>query len=381
MPKLNKKKIKFGPKKCFNIHIGSSEKCTDFLKVHEGQINHKEFETYLGDIICSSGSNKKNIENRTNRGIGAVSEIISTLNQVSLGHYHYEIALIFRDSMLISKVVYSAEVWNNITNAEFKKLEEVDEMYFRKIFELPKSAPRIGMYAECGKIPIRYIIKTRRLLYYWHLIHLEDKELLSKFYMAQKLKPGRNDWVMTLKKDMEEIGLKISEEEVKNISLEKFKNMVQCKVKICVKKSFIKKQGSKTEHLKFEISTPSKYLFSKVLNKDEIQTLLKLRTRTIDVKMNQESSYKNNMWCRVCLLFVESQQHIIQCPEVRKKLDYINFDHIKYEMIWGKLGEQEIFAKLYHLALNAWMDIRNYEKSSSTEDPCTSTDVELRQIV
>ena len=261
--------------------------------------------------------------------------------------------------MLISKVVYSAEVWNNITNAEFKKLEEVDEMYFRKIFELPKSAPRIGMYAECGKIPIRYIIKTRRLLYYWHLIHLED-------------------WVMTLKIDMEEIGLQISKEEVKNISLEKFKNMVQCKVKICVKKSFIKKQGSKTEHLKFEISTPSKYLFSKVLNKDEIQTLLKLRTRTIDVKMNQESSYKNNMWCRVCLLFVESQQHIIQCPEVRKKLDYINFDHIKYEMIWGKLGEQE---KLYHLALNAWMDIRTYEKSSSTEDPCTSTDVELRQIV
>ena len=237
------------------------------------------------------------------------------------------------------------------------------------------------MYAECGKIPIRYIIKTRRLLYYWHLIHLEDKELLSKFYMAQKLKPGRNDWVMTLQKDMEEIGLKISEEEVKNISLEKFKNMVQCKVKICVKKSFLKKQGSKTEHLKFEISTPSKYLFSKVLKKDEIQTLFKLRTRTIDVKMNQESSYKNNMWCRVCLLFVESQQHIIQCPEVRTKLDYINFDHIKYEMIWGKLGEQEKFAKLYHLALNAWMDIRNYEKSSSTEDPCTSTDVELRQIV
>ena len=161
--------------------------CCQGLKVHEGDINQKDHETYLGDVLCSSGSNNRNIQNRTNRGVGAVSEIISTLSQVSLGHFHFEMALIFRDSSLISKLVYSSEVWYNITNNQYTKLEEIDEMFMRKIFNLPRSAPRVSLYSECGKIPVRYIIKTRRLLYYWHILHLEEKELVHKFYHGQKL--------------------------------------------------------------------------------------------------------------------------------------------------------------------------------------------------
>jgi hypothetical protein len=93
----------------------------------------------------------KNILNRTNRGVGAVSEIISTLSQVSLRHYHFEMALIFQDSSLISKLVYSSEVWYTI-NEQYTKLEEIDEMFMRKIFNLPRSAPRISLYAECGRL-------------------------------------------------------------------------------------------------------------------------------------------------------------------------------------------------------------------------------------
>ena len=90
---------------------------------------------------------------------------------------------------------------------------------------------------------------------------------------------------------------------------------------------------------------PSSYLFSKLLNKKEIQTLFKLRTRTIDVKKNQESSYKNNMWCRACCLFIESQEHLLKCHEIRKRLSFIDFSEIRYPMIFGQLEEQDKFAK------------------------------------
>ena len=380
--KMDSKKLTLGPKKCFNIHVGKNQECKDNLKVHDSPILQKEFETYIGDVICSSGANKKNIENRTNRGIGAVSEIISTLNQVSLGHYHFEIALVFRDSLLNSKLVYSAEVWYNITNSEYKKLEEIDEMYFRKIFDLPKSAPRVALYAECGKMPIRYIIKTRRLLFYWHILHLEEKELLHKFYLAQKFKPGKNDWILTILKDMEEIGLQMSEAEVKNSTLEKFKDIILSKIKMYVNTSLVKQLGSKTENLKFKILTPASYLSSKTLNREETQTLFKLRTKTINVKMNQESSYKNNPWCRACKLFSESQEHLCECPEVRKRLCNIELSDIKFEMIHGKQSDQEKFAKTYHIILKAWEDIIKKNESPSTEeDPCTSTDVGMRQLV
>ena len=73
-----------------------------------------EHETYLGDVICSSGKSEKNISigyvlfilstaywilsNKANYGVGAISQIFSMLSQVSLGHFYFEIALIMRDS-------------------------------------------------------------------------------------------------------------------------------------------------------------------------------------------------------------------------------------------------------------------------------------------
>jgi hypothetical protein len=256
-------------------------------------------------------------------------------------------------------------------------------MYLRKIFDLPKSAPRIGIYAECGKIPIRHIIKSRRLLFYWHLLHLEKSELLYKFYLAQKLMPSKNDWILTVYKDMKEIGLEMSEEDIMNMPKQKLKNVVMSKINISVKKQFLKKQGSKTENLKFDENfTPASYLFSQSLSADEIKTLMKLRTRTIDVKQNQSSSFKENMWCRTCCIVTETQQHIYECFEIRKHVDYLDLDACRYEMIFGKLDEQVKFAKNYHLMWNARADIlKSGSSPSSMEDPCTDDNVGLQQIV
>ena len=153
-------------------------------KVHEHSINVTNFETYLGDIVCNSGTNDKNIEKRHNQGIGSVAQIFTMLGQVSLGHYHFEIALVLRDSMLVSKLVFNSEVWYNITIKQILKLEQIDEMFFRKLFSLAKSAPREGMYIECGKMAIRFITWMRQIMYYRHIL---KKELINKFLTAQKI--------------------------------------------------------------------------------------------------------------------------------------------------------------------------------------------------
>ena len=132
------------------IHIGQSNDYCLEQKVHEDIVSEKCFETYLGDIVCSSGSNDKNIENRCNRGVGAVSQITMMLNRVSLGHYYFEIGLVFRDTILVSKMVYNSEVWYNVTEKQLIKLEQIDKMFFRKLFNLFNSAPKVGMYYLCG---------------------------------------------------------------------------------------------------------------------------------------------------------------------------------------------------------------------------------------
>ena len=187
----------------------------------------KEYETYLGDVICKSGSNDKNIENRRNQGVSAISQITSMLNRVSLGHFHFEIALVLRDASLISKLVFNSEVWYNLTTPQVAKLEQIDEMYLRQIFNVAKSTPREGLYIECGLLPVRYICKMRRLMYYWHILNRDESELLFKFYRAQSLNPDVHDWVLQVKKDKLDLNIRLSDEEIKKLSKEDFKKIVR----------------------------------------------------------------------------------------------------------------------------------------------------------
>ena len=132
--KIESKKLEFGPSKCFNMHIGSDETACQELKVHKNNIIKKNQETYLGDVICSSGTNTKNVENKCNGGIGTVSQIVSMLGQITLGHYYFEVAMVLRDSMLISKLVSSSEIWYHVTKDQYRKIEQIDEMYLMKLF-------------------------------------------------------------------------------------------------------------------------------------------------------------------------------------------------------------------------------------------------------
>ena len=56
-----------------------------------------------------------------------------------------------------------------------------------KLFSLPKSAPKEGMFIECGKMPIRFMIIMRRIMFYWSVLHRDEKELLNKFLTVQQL--------------------------------------------------------------------------------------------------------------------------------------------------------------------------------------------------
>ena len=350
--------------------MGRDKTSCDGLKVHQENINEKEYETYLGDVICATGSNQKNIEKRVNLGIGAVSEIISMLRQISLGHFYYEIALILRDSSLVSKMIYSSEIWYGLSSDQFTKLEQIDEMYMRNIFEAPKSAPRLGLYIESGKIPLRYIIKARRLLYYWHILHLNENELVYKFFQAQKLKPTKNDWVLEVAQNLQDWRINVSENDVKKISKEKFKKVIDNRMKLSVREDFRKlqeKKGINSKTYKLKINQgfkPSEYLFSRNLCVEEIRTLFRLRTMTVNVKNNSKSSFKNDMWCKTCLLFTETQEHVFMCTAIRSKLDSENFIGLKYEMIFGTLKDQEKFTKVYHLMLKARDDLLKIPPSS-----------------
>ena len=125
----------------------------------------------------------------------------------------------------------------------------------------------------------------------------------------------------------------------------------------------IRLSHSKTENIKFVGFKPAQYLLSKNLTIAEVKTLFKLRTRMVEVEDNFRNSHTENMWCRLCHLFTENQQHLLECPVIRVNLkDIITFQELDIKMIFGKICNQEKFVKSYHTILQKRNDLVEKDK-------------------
>ena len=197
-------------------------------------------------------------------------------------------------------------------------------------------------------------------MYLWNILQLNKEELVFKFYTAQNLSSDKDDWVHQINKDKSDIDLQLSNKQIANMSQEKFREMVKRKTNIFAVRNLneIKARHSKTQNLTLSKICVAEYLCSKNLNKEEIQTLYKLRCRMINVKMNSKSFHKENIWCQTCFLFPETQQHLYVCPVLKTKFKHlIDFCEMDQKMIFQSLKRQEKFAKSYHMLLKAREDM------------------------
>jgi hypothetical protein len=135
----------------------------------------------------------------------------------------------------------------------------------------------------------------------------------------------------------------------------------------------IEMQGTKFSNIKcsIQIDTLGKecYTSSKGLFLYKNGVYVPLCDFMIDVKDNFQSSHKNNMWCRICNLFTETQQHLVDCPPIREKLKgLVKFENIDYSIIFKSIRSQEIFAKSYTVILNARKDILSPENEDQQHE-------------
>ena len=77
------KKLNLSSKKCHRIHVKNKKarnelKCPE-VKIHNGKMNDAIQEKYLGDLINTSGTCTKTIEERRIKAFGIVNEIIAIL--------------------------------------------------------------------------------------------------------------------------------------------------------------------------------------------------------------------------------------------------------------------------------------------------------------
>ena len=373
--KTNSKKLQFGISKCKKIHIGKvceEYKCQNLtvdswtetainnqktaeITIEDSYLGEEnmvevEEEKYLGDVISRDGKNIKNFKARVNKGTGIVNKIMNMLDGIPFGQFYFEIALILRNSLLVSSMLCNSEAWYNITNSELNFLETVDLMLLRKILNVPKTTPKEMLYLELGCIPFRNVIQQRRLSFLYYILQEDPKSLVYRFFETQRKNRTKNDWVTTILRDLEELKLNLNFDEIKAMKKSSFVNLLKQSI---VKKSLEELNKKKESHskvmgLEHKFLKMKRYFLSSNVkaSKEEIQMVFKLRSRVTDLKTNFKNMYESYE-CTACGNEEESQKHILECRELLKRNKDIKENPVYEKIFEGNISQQINIAKIF----------------------------------
>ena len=188
--KMETKKLELNSEKCHKIHIGKCiENLCPRLKTHAEEMTQVDWERYLGDLLSKDGKNMINIKARGRKLLGVISGIMNILREVSLGQFYFEIAMLLREAMFLSVLLFNGETWLNITQAEMQELESLDKTLLRRIVSAPISSPVCSLYAELRCSPVRFLIQAKRIKFLHYILTRKEEDLVSKVFWVQKDNP------------------------------------------------------------------------------------------------------------------------------------------------------------------------------------------------
>ena len=216
---------------------------------------------------------------------------------------------------MLSVVLFNAETWHRLTKENINKLESIDLMLLRKLFKTPISTPKPSLYLETGCIPIRYLIKGKRIMYLHHILTREENALIKRVFRAQEDQPGKGDWCQVVREDLDSLGLAdISFDEISKKSKESLRTLVNDRMNEAAYEH-LEKESLKLS--KVATSSYSKLEMQGYLKEAKIPTRLKQlafrwKTRMIKVGWN----YGNKDRCPICLQADDTQTHVLECKDL-----------------------------------------------------------------
>ena len=184
-------------------------------------------------------------------------------------------------------------------------------MFLRRILKVPTSTPIASLYLETGCIPIRYVMKMKRIMFLHHILTRNPSALIARAFWAQVAQPVKGDWCIVVREDLESIGLgHLSYEEIKKMGQESLRSVLKGQVRDAAFQELLsdKEKCSKLKSLKYTRLELQTYLTNEnKLTTIEKQVLFRWRSHMISVKHNMG---KKDATCPLCKGANDTQYHV-----------------------------------------------------------------------
>ena len=86
-----------------------------------------------------------------------------------------------RQAMFVNGILHNSEAWQGIKEKDLLVFEKADEALLRGILGAHPKIPLEALYLETKSIPIRYIVASRRIMYFPAILKNDETEMVMIF--------------------------------------------------------------------------------------------------------------------------------------------------------------------------------------------------------
>ena len=288
------------------------------LWIGNNRIKQVSVAKLLGDMINEKGNNKDLINDRVKKGKSAIINCLAFCSEVTMGTHYVEAAITLYHSVFEKTVLFNCQAWRKLLKDDLKKLETVQLKYLKRILRSPQSTTNCFVFLELGILPLMFVLHIRQLSFLHHILLLEDNDPVRLVYKEQLSLPYEKNWGNETKELLKMYHLENID--LTELSYETWKQKVKQQVSECAfqKLSEEAKGKTKTKHLTYTSFTPQPYIHH--YHPKISSTLFKIRSRNIECKANRKSQ-SDNLLCRLCNSEEETQEHLVNCSEIKTESD------------------------------------------------------------
>ena len=164
----------------------------------------------------------------------------------------------------------------------------------------------------------------------------------------------KNDWFSLIQHEKEIYDINFTDSEISQMSKKQFRKIVHEQVdKFAL--NFLLERGANHSKSRNVIQSLNKskfktqqYLLCEEFTRQEAKLCFNLHCRTLDVKNNYKSKYKDDLSCRTCLTGkLEDERHLLVCQGLKGEEDYSEEDYLDiFSDLKSQIRITKIFSKI-----------------------------------
>ena len=215
---------------------------------------------------------------------------------------------------IIPYLLNNCAVWADTPKGVYKKLNELQNRFYRYLFATPSSTPIPALLWDVGGLTMENRIKIQKLNFYHHLVTLDAESLASKIAKTAEVSgyPG-------LMREYKALCAEFDLPDPHIVSKQTWKRQVKRAVIEDNKNHLLRLIRDKYEKLDYEslkAETFSTQRYLKNLNVNDARLKFKIRckmVKTIALNFSSDTKFISRLWqCAHCEK-IDSQIHILSC--------------------------------------------------------------------